>query len=75
MRERIYVGFHFEDWIDEDHLVQVVDMFVDQLVLAGLGFTRSACADGSARLPSVSAAETVHLWVSESDPVQPQAET
>jgi hypothetical protein len=26
-----------EDWIDEDHLVRVVDLFVDQLDLAGLG--------------------------------------
>ena len=31
-----------EDWIDEDHLVRVVDLFVDQLDLAGLGFTRAA---------------------------------
>lgn len=29
------------DWIDEDHLVPVVDLFIDQLDLAGLGF---ACA-------------------------------
>ena len=33
-----------EDWIDEDHLVRVVDLFVDQLELAGLGFTRAAHA-------------------------------
>lgn len=33
-----------EDWIDEDHLVRVVDRFVDQLDLAGLGFTRAAPA-------------------------------
>jgi transposase len=26
-----------EDWIDEDHLVRVVDLFVDQLDLVGLG--------------------------------------
>ena len=31
-----------EDWIDEDHLVRVVDLFVDQLDLAGLGFARTA---------------------------------
>lgn len=33
---------HLEDWIDEDHLVRVVDMFVDQLDLADLGFERAA---------------------------------
>jgi transposase len=31
-----------EDWIDEDHLVRVVDLFVDQLDLVGLGFVRAA---------------------------------
>ena len=33
-----------EDWIDEDHLVRVVDLFVEQLDLAGLGFVRAAHA-------------------------------
>ena len=29
-----------EDWIDEDHLVRVVDLFVDELDLTDLGFAR-----------------------------------
>jgi len=33
-----------EDWIGEDHLVRVVDLFVDQLDLAALGFERHAAA-------------------------------
>ncbi|MDP0930072.1 IS1182 family transposase [Paracoccus onubensis] len=33
-----------EDWIDEDNLVRVVDLFVDELDLPGLGFARSAPA-------------------------------
>lgn len=33
-----------EDWIGEDHLVRVVDLFVDELDLAGFGFVRSAAA-------------------------------
>jgi len=33
-----------EDWIGEDHLVRVVDLFVDQLDLVGLGFERAAHA-------------------------------
>ncbi|WP_423211826.1 IS1182 family transposase [Paracoccus yeei] len=33
-----------EDWIGEDHLVRVVDLFVDELDLAALGFHRHAAA-------------------------------
>mgnify|MGYP000052948374 FL=1 len=33
-----------EDWIGEDHLVRVVDLFVDELDLAELGFTRHVSA-------------------------------
>lgn len=33
-----------EDWIGEDDLVCVVDLFVDELDLSGLGFVRSASA-------------------------------
>lgn len=33
-----------EDWIWEDHLVRVVDLFVDQLDLPALGFQRHAAA-------------------------------
>jgi transposase len=33
-----------DDWISEDSLVRVVDLFVDQLDLAGLGFPRHAPA-------------------------------
>lgn len=36
-----------EDWIGEDHLVRVFDLFVDDLDLPGFGFVRSA---SSARL-------------------------
>ncbi len=37
-----------EDWIGEDSLVRVVDLFVDELDLSCLGFGRSA----PARVPS-----------------------
>jgi transposase len=33
-----------EDWICEDSLVRVVELFVDELDLAGLGFMRSMAA-------------------------------
>ena len=33
-----------DDWVGEDHLVRFVDLFVDQLDLAALGFERHAAA-------------------------------
>ena len=33
-----------EDWIDEDSPVRVVDLFVDEIDLAGLGFGRTVPA-------------------------------
>tara|TARA_B100000378_G_scaffold178615_1_gene144298 strand:- start:170 stop:421 length:252 start_codon:yes stop_codon:yes gene_type:complete len=33
-----------EDWIGEDHLVRVVDLFVEELDLPALGFERCAPA-------------------------------
>ncbi len=30
-----------EDWIDEDNPVRVIDVFVDELDLGGLGFDRA----------------------------------
>lgn len=35
---------HLDDWIAEDNLVRVVDIFVDELDFAGLGFHRHAAA-------------------------------
>ncbi len=31
---------HLEDWIDEDNPVRVIDVFVEELDLGGLGFDR-----------------------------------
>ena len=33
-----------EDWIDSDHVVRVVDLFVEELDLAALGFARASAA-------------------------------
>ena len=33
-----------EDWIDEDHLVRVIDFFVEELSLVDLGFVRAVHA-------------------------------
>ena len=49
-----------EDWIGEDHLVRVVDLFVDQLDLADLGFTRAAALSG----PFILSARIFRFFVS-----------
>jgi transposase len=33
-----------EDWVGEDHLVRVIDLFVEELDLSGLGFERTTSA-------------------------------
>ena len=33
---------HLEDWVGEDNPVRVIDIFVDDLDLRGLGFDRAA---------------------------------
>ena len=33
-----------EDWVGEDHLVRIVDLFVEELDLSGLGFERTTPA-------------------------------
>jgi hypothetical protein len=51
-----------DDFIGEDNPVRVVDAFVDELDLAGLGFRRDdAGLDWSAQLPPRRAAEDLHL--------------
>ena len=42
-----------EDWIGEDHLVKVVDLFVDRLDLVELGFAHGTFADRSGDHPSL----------------------
>ncbi len=65
-----------EDWIGEDHLVRVVDLFVDELDLAG-AWLPSPCGgpDRSAWLSSGRPAQAVHLWLSEPHPFQSSAGT
>lgn len=42
--QRVLFPDRLEDWISEDHLVRVVDLFVDEMDLPALGFARSAPA-------------------------------
>lgn len=39
--QRVLFPDWLEDWIDENHLVRVVDLFIDELDLAELGFVRA----------------------------------
>lgn len=48
-----------EDWIGEDHLVRVVDLFVDELDLSGLGFVRSAAARTGRRARTTAAMSAI----------------
>ena len=60
-----------EDWICEDHLVRVVDLFVDELDLASLDFHRHAAArTGRPGYHPAVLLKLFILWVSEPDPVQ-----
>ena len=68
-----------EDWIGEDRLVRVVDLFVDELDLPGLGFVRSAPArtgrPGYHRPPRLSpfgAAQALYLRLPEPHSFEPQ---
>ena len=63
-----------EDWIGEESLVRVVDLFVAELDLPGLGFRRAAPArPGRPGYHPAVPGQFVHLWLSEPYPVQSQA--
>ena len=60
------------DWIDENNPVQVIDVFVDELDLAALGFEGVAPrGNGTAFVSSLRAAEALHLRLSQSGSVEP----
>ena len=59
-----------DDFIDESNPVRVIDAFVDALDLGKLGFD-GVVPEAPAFLPPISAAEALHLRVSQSHPVEP----
>ena len=61
----------WEDWIDENNPVHVIDVFVDELNLPELRFSKVAPEVRSAFVRSVSAAEALNLRLSGS--VEPPA--
>jgi transposase len=63
-----------DDYVAEDNPVRVVDVFVEELDLASLGFKRvQACENGPARISPGRAPQAVHLRLSQSDPVESAA--
>ena len=63
-----------EDWIDENNPVRVIDVFVDELDLAELGFERGRSrGDRPALVSSVGPAEALHLRLSQPGSVEPPA--
>jgi transposase len=61
-----------EDWIGEDNSVRVVDVFVDELDLGGLGFGRvEPEVTGRPGYPAFGFAEALNLRLSQPGPVEP----
>jgi hypothetical protein len=64
-----------DDFIDESNPVRVIDVFVDALDLAEMGFEGWAGGDRAAIVPSLGSLEAVHLRLSEPGSVGPAAGT
>src|SRR5258708_2258982 len=65
-----------EDYVGEENPVRVIEVFIDELDLAALGFFGDDTGgDGTAGLPSRDAAEDLPLRLSQSRAVEPAAET
>ena len=65
-----------EDYVSEENPVRVVEVFIDELDLAALGFSgMRPAATGRPALPSLDAAEDLPLRLSQSPAVEPAAGT
>src|SRR3979490_3416892 len=65
-----------EDYVGEENPVRVIEVFIEELDLAALGFSGGdAGDDGTAGLPSLDAAEDLPLRLSQSPAVDPPART
>ena len=65
-----------EDYVGKENPVRVIEVFIDELDLAALGFSgMTPAATGSAGLSSLDAAEDIPLWLPQPPPVEPAART
>jgi hypothetical protein len=62
-----------EDYVSEENPVRVVEVFIDELDLAALGF--SGMTPAATGLPSLDAAEDLPLRLSQPPAVEPAART
>ena len=63
-----------EDYVGEENPVRVIEVFVEELDLAALGFSGvTPAATGRAGLPSLDAAEDLPLRLSQPRAVEPSA--
>ena len=59
-----------EDWIGEDNAVRAVDVFVEELDLAELGFGGSIPRNRPTLVSSLDPAEALHLRLSQSSSIE-----
>jgi hypothetical protein len=62
-----------EDWICEDNPVRVIEVFVEELDLAELGFSgaRRSRSHGPTSVSSIGPSEALHIRLSQSRSVEP----
>ena len=66
-----------DDWINEDNPVRVIDVFVDELDISGLGFARAIphVTGRPGYHPSVLLKLYLYLWLSQPGSVEPSSGT
>src|SRR3954469_20004277 len=64
-----------EDYVDGENPVRVIEIFIEELDLAALGFSGVTPAATGRGLPSLDAAEDLPLWLSQPRAVEPAAGT
>src|SRR5215210_4653342 len=76
-RQPALLPHSLEDYLGEENPVRVIEVFIDELDLASLGFSgmTPAATGRPACLSSLDAAEDLSLWLSQPHSVQPAAGT
>ena len=64
-----------DDYVDADNTVRVVDVFVDELDLVGLGLAGHALLGGQAGISPIDLAQALHLRILESNSIESPSRT